>query len=104
MITPPFVMVDLDHSYDRATGTITDPQAIEIIQSLPSYTEASPGNGLRVFAYGNNIHTAIEMYGQDRFTTITTDHIPGTPTTIEHCQEALAALYSRFAPPVTENQ
>ena len=40
MITPPLVMVDLDHSYDRATGTITDPQAAEIIQTLHSYTEA----------------------------------------------------------------
>jgi len=106
MITPPLVMVDLDHSYNRQSGAITDPKAAEIIQSLASYTEASPGSGLHVLAYGSlpgkNIHTALEMYGQDRFTTITTDHITGTPTTIEHRQEAINALYRRFAPPVTE--
>ncbi len=69
-----------------------------------TYTEASPGNGLHVLVYGTlpgkNIHTAIELYGQDRFTTITTDHIPGTPTTIEQQQEAITALYNRFVPQV----
>jgi putative DNA primase/helicase len=106
MLTPPLVMVDLDHSYERQSGAITDPKAQEIIHSLDSYTEASPGSGLHVLAYGalpgKNIHTAIELYGQDRFTTITTDHIAGTPATIEKRQEALASLYSRFAPKVTE--
>ena len=106
MITPPLVMIDLVHSYDRSTHTITDPKAAEIVQSLHSNTEASPGNGLHVLAYGSrpgkNIHTAIEMYGQDRFITITTDHIPRTPTTIEQRQEAIDALYNRFAPPVME--
>src|SRR5438067_68897 len=65
-----------------------------------------PGNGLHVLAYGHlpgkGIHTAIEMYEQERFTTITTDHLAGTPTTIEQRQEALEALYTRFAPPVAE--
>jgi putative DNA primase/helicase len=108
MITPPLVMVDLDHSYDRITKTITDPQAQEVVRGLNSYTEVSPsGTGLHILSYGNlpgkNVHTGIELYGQDRFTTITTDHIPGTPTTIAHRQEALNALYSRFAPPVNEN-
>src|SRR5947209_3774891 len=102
MITPPLVMVDLDNSFERATRTITDPQAQEIVQSLHSYTEASPGKGLHVLAYGTlpgkGIHTAIEMYGQDRFTTITINHIAGTPTTIEHRHEAIATLYQRFAP------
>ena len=101
--TPPLVFVDLDHCYDKATNTITDPQAATIVQSLNSYTEASPGSGLHILAYGrlpgNNIHTAIEMYGQNRFTTITTRHIEDTPTMIENRQEAIAALYQRFAPP-----
>lgn len=107
MLTPPLVFLDLDHSYDRQSGTITDPQAQEIIQSLNSYTEVSPsGTGLHVLAYGRlpgkNIHTAIELYGQDRFTTITTNHLAGTPATIEQRQDAIAALYNRFAPPVSE--
>ena len=51
----------------------------EIVQSLYSYTELSPsGTGLHILTYGQlpgkGIHTAIEMYGQDRFTTITTQH------------------------------
>src|SRR6266487_2293924 len=104
MITPPVAFLDLDHSYDKTTGTITDPQAAEIVHALNSYTEVSPsGKGLHVLAYGKlpgkGIHTAIELYGQDRFTTITTNHRAGTPRTIEHRQAALDALYRRFAPP-----
>ena len=90
MLTPPLVMIDLDNSFEKATQTITNPQAAEIVHSLNSYTESSPGNGLHILAYahlpGKGIHTAIELYGQDRFTTITTNHLPGTPTTIEHRQ------------------
>ena len=44
LITPPFVFIDLDHSYDRVRGAITDPQAAEIVQTIHSYTEAAPGN------------------------------------------------------------
>jgi putative DNA primase/helicase len=107
MITPPLTFVDLDHSFDRTTKTITDPQAHEVVRDLNSYTEVSPsGTGLHVLAYGalpgKNMHTAIEMYGQDRFTTITTNHLAGTPTTIEQRQDAIASLYNRFAPPVSE--
>src|SRR6266516_1085736 len=91
LITPPLVMIDLDHSYDRATQTITKPLAQEIVEALNSYTELSPsGSGLHILSYGQlpgkGIHTAIEMYGQDRFTTITTNHLPGTPPTIEQRQ------------------
>jgi putative DNA primase/helicase len=106
MLTPPLVLVDLDKSYDKATGSITDPQAVAIVETLQSYTEVSPGNGLHILAYGTlpekGIHTGIEMYTQDRFTTITTNHLSGTPPTIEHRHDALAALYTRFAPPVTD--
>ena len=44
------------------------------------------GTGLHILSYGQlpgkGIHTAIEIYGQERFTTITTNHIAGTPPTI----------------------
>jgi putative DNA primase/helicase len=107
MLTPPLVMIDLDHSFDRTTQTITDPNAQEIVATLNSYTELSPsGTGLHILSYGQlpgkGIHTAIEMYGQERFTTITTDHIPGTPPTIENRTEAVHALYEQFAPPGEE--
>ena len=109
MITPPLVLIDLDHSFDRTTETITDPKAAEMVQALDSYTEVSPsGTGLHILAYGQlpgrGIHTAIEMYGQERFTTITTAHVAGTPPTIEERQEAVTALYRRFAPPQTEQE
>ncbi len=109
MITPPLVMVDLDKSYDRRTGTIYDPKAEEIVQELNSYTEASPTNGLHSLVYVGrpirNIHTfEIEIYGQDRFTTITTDHIDGTPPTIELRTKEVEALYRRFAPPEAQSE
>jgi len=104
LITPPLVFIDLDHSYDKTTGTITDPQAAEIVHAINSYTEVSPGKGLHILAYGRlpgrGIHTGIEIYGQDRFTTITTDHLADTPLTIEHRQEAIEVLYKQFAPPL----
>lgn len=101
MITPPLVMIDLDHR------DITDPLASQIVTSLNSYTEQSPSRtGLHILAYADkpikSLHKEIEMYSQDRFTTITTDHIPGTPTTIENRTEAIAALYRQFAPAVHE--
>jgi hypothetical protein len=92
--------------FASTAGRSTDPQAQEIVQNINSYTEASPGKGLHMLAYGNlpgkGIHTAIEMYGQYRFTTITTAHIAGTSTTIAHRQDAIEALYQRFAPPVAQ--
>jgi putative DNA primase/helicase len=107
MITPPLVLLDLDHSVDKTAGTITDPQARELVRDLNSYTEVSPSRtGLHILAYGRlpgkNIHTAIELYGQDRFTTITTNHLPGTPATIEQRQNAIDTLYNRFALQVSE--
>jgi putative DNA primase/helicase len=108
MITPPLVMIDLDHSYNRATQTITSPQAAEIMRAVPTYYEASPHDGVHGLVFVDtpmkSLHTeAIELYGQDRFTTIATDHIAGTPTTIENRTEEVHALYEQFAPlPVEE--
>ena len=107
MITPPLVMIDLDHSYNRATQTITNPQAAEIMRAVPTYYEASPNDGVHGLVFVDtpmkSLHTeAIELYGQDRFTTITTDHIAGTSPTIEYRTEAIEALYHRFAPSVQE--
>lgn len=105
MLTPPLVFLDLDHCVSKETGEITDPQAAEIVQTLNSYTETSPsGTGLHVLAYaslpGKNFHTAIELYGSNHFTTITTDLLIGIPAKIEHRQIEVAALYHQFAPPL----
>jgi putative DNA primase/helicase len=104
MTTPPLVFLDLDHCVSKETGEITDQRAAEIVTAVNSYTEVSPsGTGLHVLMFGQlpgkNIHTDIELYGSDRFTTITTKHIAITPRTIEHRQDEINDLYSRFAPP-----
>ncbi len=44
----------------------------------------------------------LEVYGEKYYLTITTNHVPGTPTTIESRQQALNALYRQVAPPVEE--
>ena len=103
IVTPPFVFIDLDHAVAKETGQIIDPTARSIVEQINSYSEISPSRtGLHILAYGEmprkGIHSAIEIYGQDRFTTITTDHIEGTPTTIEHRQIEVTALYQRYAP------
>src|SRR5258708_17008455 len=107
MIPPPLVMIDLDNSYDRKTQTITNPQAEEIMKAVPTYFEASPNKGLHGLVYVGrpirNVHTEnIEIYGHDRFTTITTDHIEGTPATIELRTGEVEALVRRFAPQIAE--
>jgi len=107
MITPPLVFIDLDNSYDRATQTITNPQAEIIMRAVNSYFEASPYKGLHGLVYTgrpiSNLHTEkIEIYGYGRFTTITTDHIAGTPTTIELRTREVEALLRQFAPPDAE--
>ncbi len=40
------------------------------------------------------------MYSQGRFFTITTDHVPGTPTTIEQRQEQQTRLYTSLVPQI----
>ena len=109
MVTPPFAFVDKDKSYDRTTRTITDPKAEEISVLLNAALEASPRAGLHWYFEGimpgRNLHTEdIELY-TNWFTTITTDHIEGTPTDILPRQNELNELYRRFAPtPHQEDQ
>ncbi len=108
IITPPLVFIDLDHCFDSETPTIIDPKAAEIVRQINSSTEISPsGTGLHILTFGRmpgrNLHTQIEMYGQDRFTTITTNHLTETPTTIEYRETALVAVYQQFRLPVVRN-
>ncbi len=104
----PFAGLDLDHCLQDGT---VQPWAQEIITALNTYTEYSPSwnrktgtGGVHLLLVGkpptNKKVGAIELYGQKRYLTLTTNHLQGTPTTIEHRQEALDALYRRFAPPV----
>src|SRR5437868_15088385 len=99
----PFTGTDLDACVEK-DGSIAA-WAQEIITSLSSYTEYSPSKlGVHILTQatlkgaGRKIGT-VEMYATERFFTITTDQVPGTPTTLAHRQEAIDALYQRIAPP-----
>jgi primase-polymerase (primpol)-like protein len=102
MLTPPFVLIDLDHSYERATKTITSPQAKRVVSLLNSFTEASPNDGLHILVQasmpGRNIRTGnLEMY-TNWFSTVTLRHLPHTPITVAERQGEIEALYAEFAP------
>src|SRR5438874_3647676 len=94
----PFTGTDVDACVAR-DGTIA-PWAEEIITSLASYTEYSPSKlGVHILTQatlpgaGRKIGH-VEMYAEGRFFTLTTDHVPGTPTTIEDRQQQQTSLYT----------
>jgi hypothetical protein len=98
-----FVGIDLDHCINKETGELAG-WAREIVNRLNSYTELSPsGEGLHTFVRakmpegcGNKEKMAdggaVEIYGDSRYFTVTGQHFPGTPTTIEERQEQLNTI------------
>jgi|SRR5579864_4076060 len=106
----PFAGLDLDHCIQEGT---LQPWAQEIIKAMSTYTEYSPSwnkvagtGGVHLIVEGKPPGSKksgnIEVYGKKHYLTITTNHLPGTPTTIESRQEALDALYHTITPPVVE--
>ncbi len=106
----PVTGIDLDHSVEGGT---VQPWAQEIIKAMNTYGEYSPSwnkaagtGGVHLLVEGKPPTSKkagnIEVYGKKHYLTITTNHVPGTPTTINSRQEALDALYRRIAPPVVE--
>jgi NrS-1 polymerase HBD domain len=99
----PFVGIDLDHCRTPETGSL-EPWASEIIRALDSYTEVSPGGcGIHILCRGtlpgpSGKRGKVEMYDRGRFFTLTGNHLPGTPTTIEDRSHELAAVYPRCFP------
>ncbi len=97
----PFVLVDMDNSFNPATRRIEDERAERIISLLNSYTEVSPRKkGLHAIIAatppGENFRIeGLEVY-TNWFSTVTTWHVPGTPVTIEMRQEELEVLYQQF--------
>jgi hypothetical protein len=105
----PFAGVDFDHCVD-AEGI--DPHVENHIRQLDSYAETSvSGNGIHVImkasVNGDRCRTGktawngdFETYDRARFFTITGDHVPGTPATINERQAALNTVREHiFAPP-----
>jgi Virulence-associated protein E-like domain/NrS-1 polymerase HBD domain len=101
------VGIDLDHCMNKEAGQLA-PWAQEVIAKIDSYTEVSPsGDGIHILLkatmpadgkhkkqMGNG--TAIEIYNQARYFTVTGKHFPGTPTTVEERQHEFDALYAQL--------
>jgi primase-polymerase (primpol)-like protein len=99
--------VDLDHCV--VDGKVAF-GARAIVDRLASYTELSPsGTGLHIIVRAglnggrNRTKTTswdgdFETYDCGRFFTITGEHLPGTPTTIESRQEELDAIRAELFP------
>jgi len=106
--TDPFTGVDLDHCLDPKTGVI-EPWALAIVDQLHSYTERSPSStGLRIFVRGTlppgrRKKGPIEFYADERYLTITGDHLPGTPRTIEDRHTTLQLVHAAHFPPPSSN-
>jgi len=95
------VGVDLDGCRDPATGEL-ESWAQDIVDRLDSYTEVSPsGRGVHVLVEGDlppgrNRRGDVEMYDEARFFTVTTNHIKGTPTSLERRQDALLGVHYEY--------
>ena len=91
--------VDFDDCIDDDGNVAAWAQAH--VDELDSYTEISPsGRGLRIFTRGNlppgkRRSGNVEMYDCDRYLTVTGNHLPGTPTTINERTDALGRVHRR---------
>ena len=96
------VGIDIDHCINEK-GEISD-VALEIIKSADSYTEISPsGQGLRIMLRGElpkvsrkNTTNGVEMYDSDRFLTITGNHLPLTPISLNVRPLQIKEIHKRF--------
>lgn len=95
--------IDLDKCRDATLGLLM-PWASEIIGLAETYAEVSPsGTGIRMLVDGKVAKAlkydpaGVEVYGQDRYLTITGRHINSTPTAIGKAPLTLGALEQRVA-------
>ena len=98
-----FTGIDLDKCRNKETGEI-EPWAREILDLAETYAEISPsGTGIRLIARGKVDHATkcdpahVEIYGKQRYLTITGEHLPGAPTSIEPAPQTIAELIARAA-------
>jgi len=105
----PIVGVDLDDCRDPTTGELAS-WAQDIVDRLDSYTEVSPsGCGVHVIVdgelpAGRNRRDNVEMYDEARFFTVTTDHVQGTPKSLECRTDDLLGVHYEYvqSPPDAE--
>jgi len=93
-----YVGIDLDHCRNPETGEIAA-WAQKIIDKLASYTEISPsGEGIRIWVIAvlpenGRKKGHVEMYDGNRYLTVTGNHLPGTPLTIECRHDEIEELH-----------
>ena len=94
----PYTGVDLDHCRDPESGAI-ESWARKWVARLDSYTEVSPsGDGLHIIVRAGKPgdkcrKSKVEVYDQGRYFTMTGEHLPGTPATVEDRQAELEEFY-----------
>jgi len=106
---------DWDDCRDPETGQLKYCAQV-LLDYLSSYGEASPsGTGYHVLLAGKlprgegnqtplNCGGKIEVYNVDRFFTVTGNHLPGTPTTIQEWNKELKAFHAQvIAKPKAKN-
>ncbi len=94
VIQDPNILFDFDNCI---TDGIIDPDIIEMLDALSTYTEFSQ-SGKGIHAIGKSrkpgkFGERVECYDNARFVYITGDLVPGYPTTINECQAAVNTLY-----------
>jgi putative DNA primase/helicase len=104
--------IDLDHCI-APDGSI-DKWALNILHLLNSYAEYSPNDGIHVFIRGSlpnecrhkyplkgmrHEKSAVEVYDDGRYFTITGKHVPNTPEQIEPRQTELDTIRARLDSP-----
>ncbi|MCH7989369.1 MAG: hypothetical protein IID46_09515 [Planctomycetes bacterium] len=108
----PYFGTDLDNCRDPATGTIKS-WALDIIQSLDSYTEVSPsGTGVKILARGKlppgrrvkKISGGkTEVYDTARYFTVTGQVVAGLPTILSDRQAEIDSLHRRLFSQTKQN-
>jgi hypothetical protein len=108
----PFAGIDLDDCIG-ADGTVAE-WARQIVDTFGTYTEISPsGQGLKLFLRGKKPAFAdctkkgfgpagtgkVEVFDNERYFTLTGHVLPGSPSDVQDCQEALDTLCRRLWPP-----
>ena len=102
----PFTGIDIDHC---VLNTKIIPEAREVVTNVWSYTERSPSQeGLHIIVKGTipegRRKDGIEIYSSGRYFTLTTNHLRGTPDTIEERQSQLITLYASLTPKETSRE
>lgn len=90
--------IDIDHCIDRAKATVTK-EATDLIASMNSYTELSPsGTGYHILVRGKPPGKSRQsafggIYANDRYFTVTGQHLKGTPEVINFREAQLGRAY-----------